>query len=119
MELATDSEVRMSLPMHTFITTSSWCELPGGVLYFTGGYRHGPSDEVVIIDTRRDFALTHKLPMLVRRNVHTAVFRLGYLYVFGGNEAESFTAWERLKLYANEETWEVLLPLPQVCIGFR
>jgi hypothetical protein len=60
------------VPCYTFKTDCCWSEVTGGSLLITGGW-DGDFDElekVVMIDTRREFAVAHWAPMLTPRAWH-------------------------------------------------
>jgi hypothetical protein len=57
--------------------------VPGGSLLVTGG-GNPTVNEVVKIDTRREFAVAHCPPMLTPRESHAAVYHTQHLYILGG-----------------------------------
>jgi hypothetical protein len=84
--------------------------VPGGSLLITGGEDECGSTvrEVVRIDTRREFAVSHCPPMLTPRLEHAAVYHTPHLYVLGG--------WSECERYVcAENRWEALPPLPKAC----
>jgi hypothetical protein len=95
--------------MHEFQWGSYWSELPGGQLFVTGGN----SDEVVSIDTLREFGVVYQQPMLIARMHHCAVYYAQHLYVLGGEgllqECERYVCAER--------SWEAIPPLPTGAAG--
>lgn len=92
-----------------FEAESSWCEVPGSRLFFTGG----PSS--FTLDVLREFAISNKPPMLcARRRSHSSVCHNPYLYVIGGHDGSQWMeACERYSFQDNQ--WEVLPPLPTAC----
>jgi hypothetical protein len=97
------------VPSYTFKGGCYWSEVPGGNLLITGGdVAYSAVREVVRIDTRREFAVTHCAPMLTPRGHHAAVYHTPHLYILGG-----LNEWER---YVFEENrWEALPHLPRAC----
>jgi hypothetical protein len=86
-----------------------WSELPGGSLIITGG---GTPivNEVVKVDTLREYAVCSQPPMHTSRWSHAAVYHSQYLYVLGGYNDIEMSECER---YACAESrWEVLPALP-------
>jgi hypothetical protein len=87
-----------------------WSELPGGSLLITGGGGTPIVSDVVRIDTRREFAVSHCPPMHTARWSHAAVYHSRYFYVLGGYNDIEMRECER---YACAESrWEVLPALP-------
>jgi hypothetical protein len=90
-----------------------WSEVPGGSLLITGGGSHAVR-EVVRIDTRREFAVSHCPPMLARRRSHAAVYHSQHLYILGGwKDGNYLSKCERYVCEKNR--WEALPPLPRAC----
>jgi hypothetical protein len=85
--------------------------VPGGSLLITGG--HPALREVVRIDTRREFAVSHCPPMLTPRGYHAAVYHTPHLYILGGYDSITLRDWERYLCADNR--WEALPPLPRAC----
>jgi hypothetical protein len=82
-----------------------WSELPGGSLvevYIT--------EEVVKVDTPREWAVSSQPPMHTARCSHAAVYHSQYLYVLGGWDDSSLSECERF--VCAESRWEVLPALP-------
>jgi hypothetical protein len=102
------------VPSYRFKYSCCWSEVPGGSLLITGG--DSPAvREVMRIDTRREFAVSHCAPMLTHRREHAAVYHSQHLYVLGGWSSGISRKCER---YVCEETrWEALPPLPRACIS--
>jgi hypothetical protein len=99
------------VPGYRFKFGSCWSEVPGGSLLFTGG---SPGvDEVVRIDTRREFAVTHCTPMLTPRIWHAAVYHTPHLYILGGCNGSHLSECERY--VCAENRWEALPHLPRAC----
>jgi hypothetical protein len=86
--------------------------VPAGNLLITGGGIPAVR-EVVRIDTRREFAVTHCPPMLTPRNCHAAVYHTPHIYILGGWNDRNLSECERYVVAENR--WEALLPLPQAC----
>jgi hypothetical protein len=80
--LVTGQHSSHRVPSYTFKTGCCWSEVPGGSLLITGGSPR--VREVVRIDTRREFAVSHCAPMLTPRQGHAAVFHAPHLYILGG-----------------------------------
>jgi hypothetical protein len=51
--------------------------------------------EVVRIDTRREFAVSHCAPMLTPRRGHAAVYHTPHLYILGGWSSSTLRECER------------------------
>jgi hypothetical protein len=86
--------------------------VPGGSLLITGG--GDPAvEEVVRIDTRREFAVTQCPPMLTSRVYHAAVYHPPHLYILGGWNFRWLSECERY--VCAEQRWEALSPLPRAC----
>jgi hypothetical protein len=102
------------MPSYTFKYCCCWSEVPGGSLLYAGGGHPIAVSEVVRIDTRREFAVSHCSPMLTPRAGHAAVYHTPFLYILGGLDGNgSLSECER---YACAEIrWEALPPLPQAC----
>jgi hypothetical protein len=128
--LVTGEHSSHQVPSYTFKPGCCWSEVPGGSLIITGGeeeYWIGVK-EVVRIDTRREFAVSHCPPMLTPRAYHAAVYHT-HLYVLGGCESitlgeceryilrgcESITLRECERYLCAENRWEALPPLPRAC----
>jgi hypothetical protein len=87
-------------------------EVPGGSLLITGG-NYPPVREVVRIDTRREFAVTHCAPMLTPRRSHAAVSHTPHLNILGGYCSSYLSECERY--VCAENRWETLPHLPRAC----
>jgi hypothetical protein len=87
--------------------------VPGGSLLITGGGIPAVRD-VVRIDTRREFAVTHCTPMLTPRRVHAAVYHTPHLYILGGMNGSLYLS-ECERYICAENQWEALPPLPKAC----
>jgi hypothetical protein len=67
--------------------------------------------DVLSIDTRREFAILQRPPMLTARGLHGAVYHAQYLYVLGG-----YGPIEECERYVCvEDRWESLPALPVAC----
>jgi hypothetical protein len=87
----------------------SFCVVPGGRLFLTGG---GPSNEVHSVDINKDFAVIKQRNLITTRYAHSSVYHQGYLYVIGGwNEQQCQVDCERLQVVDALE-WEQIPPLP-------
>jgi hypothetical protein len=102
------------VPSYTFKFGCCWSEVPGGSLLITGG-RWPEVREVVRIDTRREFAVSHCPPMLTPRGLHAAVYHSPHLYILGGWNSRCLRQCERYVCAVNR--WEALPPLPKACYG--
>jgi hypothetical protein len=101
------------VPSYTFKYGCCWSEVPGASLLITGGGHPVAVREVVKIDTRREFAVTHCPPMLTPRIDHAAVYHTPHLYVLGGFNGRYVSECERY--VCAENRWEALPPLPRAC----
>jgi hypothetical protein len=116
--LVTGEHSSHRVPSYTFKLSCCWSEVPGGNLLITGGEDEDESAvrEVVRIDTRREFAVSHCPPMLTPRQAHVAVYHTPHLYVLGGwSDYEFLSECERY--VCAENRWEALPPLPKACWG--
>jgi hypothetical protein len=114
--LVTGEHSSHRVPSHTFKYDCLWSEVLGGSLLITGGLDEAFSvaREVVRIDTRREFAVTHCPPMLTPRLCHAAVYHTPHLYVLGGQDWARFL-FECERYVCAENRWEALPPLPRAC----
>jgi hypothetical protein len=111
--LVTGERYSHRVPSYTFKDWCCWSEVPGGGLLITGG-GYPAVREVVRIDTRREFAVSHCPPMLTPRAGHAAVYHTPHLYILGGvNDNGCLSECERYVCAANR--WEALPPLPRAC----
>jgi hypothetical protein len=69
--------------------------------------------EVVRIDTRREFAVSHCAPMLTPRRRHAAVYHTPHLYILGGENGSYLSECGRY--VCAENRWEALPPLHRAC----
>jgi hypothetical protein len=112
--LVTGEPSSHQIPSYRFKNSCCWSEVPGGCLLITGG--GDPAvEEVVRIDTRREFAVTQCPPMLTPRAYHTAVYHTPYLYILGGLSGNYLSECERY--VCAEHRWEALPSLPRACIN--
>jgi hypothetical protein len=103
------------VPSYRFKYGCCWSEVPGGSLLITGGAWPAVR-EVVRINTRREFAVSHCAPMLTPRREHAAVYHSPLLYILGGgNDRSNLRECERY--VCSENRWEALPPLPRACSG--
>jgi hypothetical protein len=114
INLATGKSSSHRVPSYTFKRGRCWSEVPGGSLLITGGDNQVAVREVVRIDTRREFAVTHCPPMLTPRSWHAAVYHTPHLYILGGwSDNTELSECERYACAENQ--WEALPPLPRAC----
>jgi hypothetical protein len=111
--LVTGEHSSHRVPSYRFKQACYWSEVPGGSLIITGG-DYPAVGEVVWIDTRREFAVSHCLPMLTPRMGHTAVFHTPHLYILGGLDGSSYLS-ECERYVCAEDRWEALPSLPRAC----
>jgi hypothetical protein len=109
--LVTGEHSSLQVPSYTFKEGCCWSEVPGGSLLITGGYPE--VSEVVRIDTRREFAVSHCAPMFTPRRHHAAVYHTPHLYILGGWNDGNLSECERYVCAENQ--WEALPPLPRAC----
>jgi hypothetical protein len=88
--------------------------LTGGSLLITGGGYPYAVREVVRIDTRREFAVSHCALMLTPRTEHAAVYHTPHLYILGGVNGRCLSECERY--VCAELRWEALPLLPRACV---
>jgi hypothetical protein len=110
--LVTGEHSSHQVPSYTFKFACCWSEVPGGSLLITGG-DFPAVREVVRIDTRREFAVSHCAPMLTPRRSHAEVFHTPHLYILGGYGSSCLRECERY--VCAENRWEALPPLPRAC----
>mmetsp|Transcript_24181 Transcript_24181/g.42975 ORF Transcript_24181/g.42975 Transcript_24181/m.42975 type:complete len:255 (+) Transcript_24181:280-1044(+) len=91
---------------------SSVCELPNGQMFITGGREilsfsfdiEHTINQVLLIDTVRDFAIHNKQSMLTPRYDHGSAYCLGFVYVAGESPSERYVC--------SEDRWERITGLP-------
>jgi hypothetical protein len=83
--IVTEEPSSLRVPSYTFKYGCCWSEVPGGSLLITGGGWSGVR-EVVRIDTRREFAVSHCPPMLTPRRSHAALYHTPHLCILGGHD---------------------------------
>jgi hypothetical protein len=115
--LVTGEHSSHRVPSYTFKYGCCWSEVPRGSLLITGGWNedHRSIREVLRIDTRREFAVSHCPPMLTPRRRHAAVYHTPHLYILGGWNDSYLSECERY--VAAEKRWEALPHLPKACSG--
>jgi hypothetical protein len=114
--LITGEHSRLPVPSYWFKLRCCWSEVPGESLLIIGGWHGGYAfEEVVRIDTRREFAVSHCPPMLTPRSLHAAVYHTPHLYIFGGFDISCLSECERY--VCEENRWEALPSLPRACRG--
>jgi hypothetical protein len=112
--LATGERSRHRVPSYKFKLCCCWSEVPEGSLLITGGNDEDNRSvrEVVKIDTRREFAVSHCAPMLRPRSAHAEVYHSPHLYVLGGWSI--YTEVSECERYVcAENRWQALPPLPR------
>jgi hypothetical protein len=124
--LVTGEHSSLQVPSHEFKDCCYWSEVPGGSLLITGG-GYPAEREVVRIDTRREFAVTHCAPMLSPRRAHAAVYHTPHLYILGGSNGSNLSIFGRSddsrdmseceRYVCAENRWEVLPSLPRASSG--
>jgi hypothetical protein len=112
--LVTGEHSSHRVPSYTFKYSCCWSEGPAGSLIVTGGGHPTAVEEVVKIDTRREFAVTHCAPILTPRAGHAAVYHTPHLYILGGINGSYLSECERY--VCAENRWEALPPLPRACM---
>jgi hypothetical protein len=110
--LVTGEHSSHRVPTYTFKYGCCWSEVPGGSLLITGGEVPAVG-EVVMIDTRREFAVAHCSPMFTPRMAHAAVYHTPHLYILGGWSGSYLSECERY--VCAENRWETLPHLPRAC----
>jgi hypothetical protein len=110
--LVTGEHSSHRVPSFSFKGGCCWSEVPGGSLLITGGGYHAVR-EVVRIDTRREYAVSHCPPMLTPRKAHAAVYHTPHLYILGGLNDSYLSECERYACAENR--WEALPSLPRAC----
>jgi hypothetical protein len=111
--LLTGAEFSLQVPGFMFKACCSWSELSGGRLLVTGG---DPNvNEVVEIDTLREYAVSSQPPMHTARGNHAAVYHSQCLYVLGGYTYTYLRECERY--VCAESRWEELPALPLAGFG--
>jgi hypothetical protein len=111
--LVTGEHSRHRVPSYTYKYCCCWSEVPGGSLLITGGGIPAVR-EVMRIDTRREFAVSHCPPMLTPRMLHAAVYHTPHLYILGGMNGNGCLS-ECERCVCEENRWEALPPLPTAC----
>jgi hypothetical protein len=111
--LVTGERSSLRVPSYRFRPFCCWSEVLGESLLITGGGWISVG-EVVRIDTRREFAVSHCAPMLTPRMMHAAVYFTPYLYILGGWTGSSYLR-ECERYECTEDRWEALPSLPRAC----
>jgi hypothetical protein len=112
--LVTGEHSSFKVPSYRFKYCCCWSEVPGGSLLITGGGHPTPKEEVVRIDTRREYEVSHCAPMLTPRAGHAALYHTPHLYILGGyDDSRELSECERY--VCAENRWEALPPLPSAC----
>jgi hypothetical protein len=110
VNLLTGEQSCHKVPDYEFKEGCRWSELPGGSLLITGGGDHLPSNEVVRIDTLREWAVCAQPPMHTAKYFHAAVYHSLNVYILGGCSGVNVSECERYS--CAESRWEVLPALP-------
>lgn len=112
--LVTGINRKRIIPSFRFMDCSSWCALSHRYICFTGGYSDDSnskaSNDVVTLDTQREYAVYVKSPMLTARTCHNSVWYGGFLYVLAGYDNKNYlNDCERHSLGNNK--WEFIPPI--------
>jgi hypothetical protein len=110
VSLLTGEKSCHEVPHYQFNSGCRRSELPGGDLLITGGGWPDARDEVVKIDTSREYAVCSLPPMHTARSGHAAVYHSQYLYVLAGYNYGILRECERYSF--QEGQWEMLPALP-------
>jgi hypothetical protein len=113
-KLATGEQSSHRVPSCQFKPRCCLSEVSGGSLLITGGGWTAVG-EVVRIDVRREFAVSHCVPMLTPRMGHAAVYHTPHLYVLGGLSVSRSILSECERYVCAENRWQALPPLPRAC----
>jgi hypothetical protein len=107
-DLESQEQGTKSLDAYAFQNYTSLCEVPGHLLFVTGGQAR--QQEVVSINLL-SFAVnkTHN-PMITPRLAHASVYFENFLYIFGGYNSGYIQECERYDLQLNK--WSEVAPLP-------
>jgi DNA-binding CsgD family transcriptional regulator len=110
--MRTGSQGSFTIPGFGFQNWSFLLELPGEVLFLTGGFPRG--NEVVSIEVKRDFSVKLMTSMITGRFHHASSYFKGVVYAFGGNQTQTC---ERFSCSA--KVWESLSdkPIRATCQG--
>jgi hypothetical protein len=111
--LVTGEQSSHRVPSYPFKHCCCWSEVAAGSLLITGGGFPIAVREVVRIDTRREFAVSHCPPMLTPRGFHATMYHTPHLYILGGWNGSYLSECERYVCADNR--WEALPPLPRAC----
>ncbi|WP_204256540.1 kelch repeat-containing protein, partial [Mammaliicoccus sciuri] len=109
-DLATQEQGTRTLTDFTFQQGSSLCEVPGDLLFVTGG--NSRKQELVSIDLRSIAVTKSHNPMLTARGYHCSIYFEDFLYVLGGYNSTYTQKCERYDLQQNR--WSEVAPLPVV-----
>jgi len=101
--LETGANSFAKLPLHTFRNCSSWCELPGGLLAFTGGQDITYYKECTLVNIN-DLSIEQKAPMIGARGSHNSAYFRGALYAIGGYRNALLKSCERY--LCDQDVWE-------------
>jgi hypothetical protein len=107
-DLATQEQGTHTLTDYTFQYYSSLCEVPGELLFVTGGNKR--QQELVSIDLRSIAVNKSHNPMLTARFYHSSIYFEDFLYVLGGCNSTYTQKCERYDLQQNR--WSEVAPLP-------
>mmetsp|Transcript_10234 Transcript_10234/g.19994 ORF Transcript_10234/g.19994 Transcript_10234/m.19994 type:complete len:252 (+) Transcript_10234:39-794(+) len=110
LRIASGSVTCLALPSIAFNVACTWCEVPVGTIYFTGGYN---TAQAVAIESTRDFAVVDKPSMNLMRHSHGAAYLAGCLYIIGGFRFDCIKPCERYIISLNR--WELIDSLPESC----
>mmetsp|Transcript_4807 Transcript_4807/g.8969 ORF Transcript_4807/g.8969 Transcript_4807/m.8969 type:complete len:274 (-) Transcript_4807:87-908(-) len=110
--LDTGTWTSLVMPSYSLKFGCAWCEVPVGILYFTGGSN---SSDVVAIDSKRDMGVLRKPSMNSERQGHASIYFQGCLYIIGGYRFDYQSECERLIL--GEIEWQLIESIPESCFN--
>mmetsp|Transcript_29017 Transcript_29017/g.51900 ORF Transcript_29017/g.51900 Transcript_29017/m.51900 type:complete len:345 (-) Transcript_29017:88-1122(-) len=103
---------------YPFMYGTVWCEMPGGLLIFTGGIRlDNAAQDAKSYDSTREYARIRQPFMLSARALHGNAHHDGCLYVIGGDQGKGSAIRECERLIMDGYFWEDLPPLPKAVHG--
>lgn len=112
-KLSSGQKRTLTVPLANFKEFSSWCDLPSGALYFTGGNRP-LTNSVTCLQPYKEFSVTKQASMIKERYAHSSIYFQGYIYVISGYSEVSIKECERYSL--DQESWEAIPPIPEELI---
>jgi hypothetical protein len=111
VNLLTGEQTCHEVPSYEFKLCSHWSEMSGGSLLITGGGTPAVN-EVVKIDTLREWAVSSQPPMHIARHSHAAVYHSQCVYVLGGVNIYNNGLRECERYVCPESQWEFLPSMP-------